>query len=344
MSYEVMSDNINREQWEKFANHFADHSLYQTWAYQKARTGKRNQRISDVEISDDNGTRLLALTRIIKVPLIGLRIGYIQWGPLLRRQGQSACLDSEALKCLRDHCLSKWVDVLRITPNIYTTEVGEDYKEVMTSAGFERVHRIKPYHTMLFPLDIDQEQMRMRFHNKWRAALRKAEKNGMTVHETQDAQMLSQFEEIYKKSIQKKKFKGLNVSEFIQTQQKLQPSQKLNMIVIKKENDLLSVDINSYLGDTALGLFQSTTEQGLSLGASYLAWWHTFLAAKRAGMRRYDMGGIDPVGNPNVYQFKLRMGGDEAFHLGCFDAYADKWAKCLCIVLDHIYQSIKRKR
>jgi lipid II:glycine glycyltransferase (peptidoglycan interpeptide bridge formation enzyme) len=196
---------------------------------------------------------------------------------------------------------------------------------------------------MLFPLDIDEEQMRLKFQNKWRAALRKAEKNKAAVYETQDVQTLYEFEKIYQHSQKRKQFKGLNIGEFIHTQQHLPAEKKLNLIVIKKDDQLLSVDINSYLGDTSLGLFQATTELGLSLGASYLAWWHTFLAAKRAGMCRYDMGGIDPVGNPNVYQFKQRMGGEEAFHLGCFEAYASPWAKRLWLLIDGMYSKIKGK-
>jgi lipid II:glycine glycyltransferase (peptidoglycan interpeptide bridge formation enzyme) len=223
-------------------------------------------------------------------------------------------------------------------------ETGPDYPDVMKDAGFERNENIKPYHTILFPLEIDPEEMRLKFHNKWRASLRKAEKNDMQVYETQDIQTLLEFERIYQQSQERKGFTGLNVGEFIQAQEKLPAEQKLNIIVIKKDNDLLSVDINSYLGDTSLGIFQSTTEKGLSLGASYLAWWNTFQVAKRVGMRRYDMGGIDPVGNPNVYQFKQRMGGDEVFHLGCFEAYASRSVKRICSLLDTCYRWIKRKK
>lgn len=332
---------INEDAWDAKASLFSDYNLYQTWAYQKARVCRRNHQLMGVEIIDDNGPCLVALARIIKVPVVGFRIGYIQWGPLLRRNGNLVEIYPDLLNGLSDYYLSNGIDVLRITPNLYTTEVNPNYKEVFAAAGFHPVDYIKPYHTMLFPLDMDEEAMRMKFQNKWRASLRKAEKNGMVADETQDVQTLYEFEKIYQHSQKRKQFRGLNIQEFIQTQENLPADKKLNLIVIKMDAQLLSVDINSYLGDTSLGLFQSTTESGLSLGASYLAWWHTFLAAKRAGMRRYDMGGIDPVGNPNVYQFKLRMGGNEAFHLGCFEAYATPWAKRFCSVMNRIYAKIK---
>jgi lipid II:glycine glycyltransferase (peptidoglycan interpeptide bridge formation enzyme) len=313
-------------------------------AYQKVRASKRNQQLSCIEISDNDGPHLLALTRIIKIPLLGLRIGYIHWGPLLRKNHLSVNIKLEALKLLREYYLPRHLDILRITPNIYTIEADKNYDETVTSAGFEKVKRITPYHTMLFPLDIDEDQMRLKFHKKWRAALRKSEKNGMTVYDTKDVQALIAFDKIYQRSQERKKFRGLNVQEFIQTQNKLLDTQKINITVVKKDNEFLSIDINSYLGDTSLGLFQATSEHGLSLGASYLAWWAAFLAAKRAGMRRYDMGGIDPVGNPNVYQFKLRIGGDEATHIGCYDAYASKRAKHLFSIVEYLYRLIKGKK
>lgn len=341
MAVQMKVQSVTEDIWEAKAALFADYNLYQTWAYQNARTCGRRQWLSGVEISDNNGLCLLALARIISFPWIRFRVGYLQWGPLLRRKGCSVKIHSESLRLLRDYYLSQGINVLRIVPNIYAAETDSDYKNRIIAAGFEPVERVKRYHTMLFPLDIDEEQMRLKFQNKWRASLRKAEKNGMAVFETQDIQTLYEFEKIYKHSQKRKQFKGLNIQEFIRTQQHLQAEKKLNLIVVKKEDQLLSVDINSYLGDTALGLFQSTTESGLSLGASYLAWWHTFLAAKRAGMRRYDMGGIDPVGNPNVYQYKQRMGGEEGFHLGCFEAYASPWARRLWLLIDGVYSKLK---
>jgi lipid II:glycine glycyltransferase (peptidoglycan interpeptide bridge formation enzyme) len=79
------------------------------------------------------------------------------------------------------------------------------------------------------------------------------------------------------------------------------------------------VDVTSHLGDTAVGVFQASSEKGLKYRASYLVWWKALLAAKYAGMKRYDLGGVDPDRNPNVYQFKLRMGAEEAFHIGAFE-------------------------
>jgi len=77
------------------------------------------------------------------------------------------------------------------------------------------------------------------------------------------------------------------------------------------------------------GILAASTKEGLQCGASYLVWWKTLLAAKRAGMKIYNLGGIDPKENPSVYQFKMRMGGYEVYHIGTFDAMNSSWKKAI---------------
>jgi lipid II:glycine glycyltransferase (peptidoglycan interpeptide bridge formation enzyme) len=344
MACTIEVDNFTIEEWDRCAGGFTDYNIYQTWAYQQVRGERDNQQISRF-IVKDGGNRAVTMgqVRIKHVNLLGLRIGYIQWGPLLRRGSGGVEWSVDALKLVREYYLSNKVTVLRIIPDIYKNETAKNYDDILASAGFGRVNRIRPYHTMLFPLDIGEEEMRKLFHNKWRAALRKAEKNDMTVCESRDVSLLHTLNEMYQRAQDRKNFRGLKIEEFVQTQERLPASQKMNMVIIKRADEILSIDVNSYLGDTSVGLFQATTENGLSMGASYLAWWHTFLAAKRAGMRRYDMGGVDPKKNPNVYKYKCRMGADEVFYIGCYDSYADKWAMSRFLPVDYIYNMVRKR-
>jgi lipid II:glycine glycyltransferase (peptidoglycan interpeptide bridge formation enzyme) len=344
MSHTMQVDNFTNAEWENSAKEFDDYNIYQTWSYQQVRGEMDNQKISRFILkAQDNHVITMGQVRIRHVKSMGLKIGYIQWGPLVRRGNDVTEWPVDALKLVREYYLSNKVNVLRIVPDVYINETCENYEEILACAGFGRVSRIRPYHTMLFPLDIDKEGMRKLFHNKWRASLRKAEKNDMTVSESRDVGLLRKLNEMYQKAQDRKKFRGLNIEEFIHTQERLPVPQKMNMVVIRKAEEILSIDVNSYLGDTCVGLFQATTENGLTQGASYLAWWHTFLAAKRAGMRRYDMGGVDPKANPNVYKYKCRMGADEVFHIGCYDSYADKWTMRRFWAADCIYNAVKKR-
>jgi lipid II:glycine glycyltransferase (peptidoglycan interpeptide bridge formation enzyme) len=67
-------------------------------------------------------------------------------------------------------------------------------------------------------------------------------------------------------------------------------------------------------------LLGATNEDGLRLNASYFLQWSVIQYAKSQGCNRYDLGGIDPVGNPDVYRFKQRMGGEDVSSAGPYEA------------------------
>jgi lipid II:glycine glycyltransferase (peptidoglycan interpeptide bridge formation enzyme) len=140
----------------------------------------------------------------------------------------------------------------------------------------------------------------------------------------------------------RKRFKGLDMQLFIRTQRLLPLGQKMNVVLAYYNGRPLTADVTSYMGDTAVGIFQASSEEGLQLGSSYLVWWKALIAAKRAGMKRYDLGGIDPKNNPSVYKFESRMGADEAVYIGAFEACANSRAKAVWHISEKIYNLFKK--
>lgn len=48
---------------------------------------------------------------------------------------------------------------------------------------------------------------------------------------------------------------------------------------------------------------------------------------KRKGCCWYDLGGIDPEGNPGVYHFKAGMGGKDMSYIGQFEFSANRLSR-----------------
>ena len=85
MSYEVIIDNVDKAEWERYAKGFADYSIYQTWSHQQVRAEMDGQEVNRVVIKDENGHVVtMCQIRIKRVKSLGLRIGYVQCGPLFR--------------------------------------------------------------------------------------------------------------------------------------------------------------------------------------------------------------------------------------------------------------------
>jgi len=150
MSFKVIIDEFDRSEWERRAGEFDDYSIYQTWPYQQVRADMAGQSLSRAVVIDEKGAaRAMCQVRMKHVPAVGLRIGYIQWGPLVRgMDGELRCCP-EVLTILRQAYVGPIVNVLRIVPNAEADGIGAEFERMLDSAGFERLDRVKPYYTMI---------------------------------------------------------------------------------------------------------------------------------------------------------------------------------------------------
>ena len=343
MAYEVLVDDISREDWERYAKDFADYTIYQTWPYQQVRAKMDGQEVSRVVIKDENGhIATMCQVRIKHVKLLGLRIGYGQAGPLFRRKDGKSICTTEALQKLREAYLGTKVNVLRVVPNVCTDEVGRTFAEMLQSAGFTHVRSVEPYRTLVLPVDDSEEEIRKRLRKSFRRDLRYAEKADIQIKEGRNKEFCDMLGKLYHGLLRRKKFKGLNPREFIETQTMLSTPEKMDIVVAYLDGEPVAAHLASNLGDTAVVLLAASNERGLSCGSSYLVWYKGAVSALNAGMKWYDLGGIDPDNNPTVYQFKSRMGGEEVFHVGAFEACSSLCAKTTWRIAEKVYNLIKR--
>lgn len=342
MDYQIRIDNFDEAFWRSCAADFLDYSLYQTWAYQQVRTQRDGQSVSRFVIQSVEGCpQLIGQVRIKQVHCLGLRIGYIQWGPLCRKSAGIVTDAGALLTVLKEAYIPAKVNILRISPNIFEAESGDLAKQLQ-EAGFEKRHRIEPYRTMLFPLDTDEEGIRSRFHSGWRRYLNKAQKAELEIQQGPEQAYFEVLKTLYENLLERKGFEGLNADTFARTQQLLTGPEKMNVVLARHGREVLTAHISSHLGDTALGILAGSSEKALPLNSTYLVWWHTLLAANRAGMKRYDLAGIDPENNPQVYQFKQRMGAVEARHIGVFEASSNALVKSMWRLAESAYHCLKR--
>ena len=343
MACEVIVDNISREDWERYAGNFADYSIYQTWPYQQVRAEMDGQEVSRVVVKDENGHVVtMCQIRIKRIIPLGLRIGYVQWGPLFGGKDGKIICSTEALKKLRKAYLAHKVNVFRVVPNACTDEVGRRFAEMLQSAGFAHVKSVEPYRTFILPADDSEEEIRRRLRKSFRRDLRYAEKADIEIKEGKNKEFCDMLDKLYHGLLQRKKFKGLNPREFIETQAALSMPEKMNIIVAYSDGEPVAAHLASNLGDTGVVLLAASNEKGLACGSSYLIWYKGAVSALNAGMKWYDLGGIDPDNNPTVYQFKARMGGEDVLHIGAFEAYSNLGAKSIWRATEKIYRLIKK--
>jgi lipid II:glycine glycyltransferase (peptidoglycan interpeptide bridge formation enzyme) len=339
MSHEVVFDDIDKAEWGRHANQFADYSVYQTWPYQQVRAEMAGQEFSRAIVKDQS-SRIVAMChiRIKNIKSLGLKIGYVQQGPLVRAMDGTINCSTQALRALRETCLGTKVNVLRVVPNICDDETGKRLSEMLKSCGFQFVGSVRRYRTLTLHLEDSEEAIRKSLDRNFRRNLKKAEKAGIEIREGYDGQFCKILEELYLASIKRKGFKGQNPQEFIRPQLELSAAEKMNIIVAYCDGEPVSVHLSSSLGNTAVALLVASNERGLACGSSYLVWWKACISAKRAGMKKYDLGGIDPEDNPGGYQFKSQISSQESFDIGTFDACNSSYAMTLWHAGDKVRQ------
>lgn len=343
MACEVIVDNINREDWERYAGNFADYSIYQTWPYQQVRAEMDGQEVSRVVIKDENGHVLtMCQMRIKRIIPLGLRIGYVQWGPLVKgKDGKLKCTVN-ALMQLRKVYIGNKINILRVVPHIYKDGLGNAVSQMLVSSGFKFVSNVKPYDTIILSLENSEENLRKGLHRNWWRNLKKAENAGIEIRRGRENELFDILERLYLEALERKGFKGLNPGEFARPQRMLSGHEKLIVTVAYFDGEPVTALATSNLGDTGLDILAANNEKGLKCGSSFLAYWNAFDSSRRAGMKRYDLGGIDPDSNPNVYQFKSRMGGKEQFHIGAFEG-CDNWAiRTIWRMSERVYNLIRK--
>jgi hypothetical protein len=76
--------------------------------------------------------------------------------------------------------------------------------------------------------------------------------------------------------------------------------------------------VASAMGDSAIYLLGATSDAGLNTKGAYLLQWTMIRWLKENGVRWYDLGGIDPEGNPGVFSFKRGLSGLDVCQINPF--------------------------
>jgi len=344
MKFEVIIDDINQRQWEEYARNFSDYSIYQTWPYQEYRAKQDGQQLCRIVVlGPDQKVAIMGHLRIKHIKPLGLKIGYMQRGPLLHLDEISENNQIKALQAMKESVLNMGVNIFRIMPNIASNEEGGNLARDIQSAGFNKISKASPYRTFELPVNDSEEGIRKRLRKSFRRDLKKAEKTGLEIKQGSDQHYSDILEELYSGLKERKQFKGLNPQEFIQPQRKLSSPEKLHFIVAYQKDEPIAALLASNLGDTGVVLLAASNDKGLASGASYVIWYQGAVAACQAGMKYYDLGGINPDTNPSVYQFKSRLGGREVSHVGTFEITSNVLVKAIWYIVEKLHHITKKE-
>lgn len=320
--WQVEVDGAMPAEWSQMLDLFDDANLYQTWSYGAVRWGRKN--LSHLVLKRDGEVVGMAQLRIIRPTRLKFGMAYLRWGPVCHRRGTE--LDAETVlavaRALKNEYVLKRGLLLQILPNafagspraaLFQSGFCSFRQESQTSANTNR--------TFILNLAPPIEQLRKNLDAKWRNKLTQSEKKGLRVVAGNGIGDYEIFCRMYNEMWKRKAFETtVDVEEFGRLQADLPEAHRMRILICEQDGIPVAGVVASAIGDSAIYVLGATSDDGLNAKGAYLLQWTMVQWLKEHGFKWYDLGGIDPEGNPGVYSFKKGLSGTDVYQLTPFVA------------------------
>lgn len=316
---------VDLREWRSIAAQFLDDGYQQLPAYGRALAERRGGTIEAAVVRDGGDVIGGALVRRHAIPFIGGGVAYIAGGPLSRRRGDrdDGAVLPRALAAIKEHYTAGERMALRILGPIGTPERNSTVANAFQAAGFSASEMGRGYRTMLVSIDRADEDLLASFSKYWRRNVRRAWKTGAELEVGAADELLAELEPLDDALISRKQFdRVLDLRFYRELQRELDVDERLVAIVCRLGGQAQAGLVFSLLGDTAVPLSLVTSIDGLRNYGAYAVTWKSIEIAREAGLRSYDVGGIDPEANPGGYDFKRGLRGDDVCAPGPYEAAA----------------------
>lgn len=317
-------DSLHDNDWNDILNEFDDANLYQTWAYNKIRSGK--ERVSTLVLKNNGKIVAAAAARLFLIPLVKTGIAYVYWGPMWRPKGidPDPVIFSQAIRALRNEYVYKRGLVLRIFPLLFNDEEGQ-YLPHLSDEGFIIDKQSQAGRTLIIDLSGDLATLRKGLEQKWRNCLNRAQRNELNIIEGDNDNMYEDFISVYRQMLDRKQFVEPNdINEFRAIQKLLPQAMKMKIMLCRQNEQAIAGAIFSAIGNSGIYLFGAINELGMKTNASYLFQWRFIEWLKENDFTLYNLNGINPEANPGTYRFKAGLSGKngkDVYYSGFFDAF-----------------------
>lgn len=253
--------------------------------------------------------------------LPGRPIGYVPRGPIVGPDDRVAL--AAALARLATLARERSAVFLKVDPELDPSFASEALRD----AGFRRsAQDIQPVlATLVLDLAADEDALMAGLEKDTRWSVRQAAKRGVELREATDEPALRAFYDLYATTGERAGFITRTWEYYRATWSSLVRVGLASLRLAYVEGAPVAGAMVWRCGDRALYQTGATNEAGRKSYAAYGLLWECIIAAKRAGRRVFDMGGIprdlerkdDPMYGP--YLFKRGFGGEVRRWVGAHD-------------------------
>ncbi|MEH3116127.1 MAG: GNAT family N-acetyltransferase [Methylorubrum populi] len=221
--------------------------------------------------------------------------------PILTRLGAPRA--EAVLRAVLDHLDLGRLDLLGVNYQQFQTP---EAVLALLGHGFAPVVTVRT-HTLEVDLTQETDRIRARMEGRWRDVLKAAERNRdlAVAFPTDPAERLAAFDTFSRLYGELKRRKGFRNSLDTGAFRDIAAADpNLLFLEVRERDEPILVRIVHRSARRWTDFYVASNERAKLTGAGRLAVWRLIERAKRDGCRVLDLGGIDPAGNPGVYEFK----------------------------------------
>jgi len=310
---EIVWNQATVAEWQRLIGAADGATLPQSWGYARAMAPAEGQTPHFGVIRDRGGDIgcVLALER--RALSVFSRIS-IHRGPLWLRPDVPAETVAAALARLRRRWPRRPWRRVSFIPEL---PAGTESHRLLVEAGFRRVG--DGYRSILVDLGAPEADLRRALRATWRLDLQRAERAGLAVEiDRHGKAALPWLLQRYELDRRLKGYRGPSTKLALQLMLAARGEGDALVLVAGHGGDRLAGIFAVRHGDTATYLIGWTGAEGRRLRATHLLIWRAMETLAGNGVRRFDLGGINPEAAPGLTLFKRGLGGREYELIGTY--------------------------
>jgi hypothetical protein len=313
----------NSSEWNKTIVQFDDVNVYQTaeWADHKSASGWSVVRL----VCSDDGVRMVAAAQCLfrRGPLKTVVV-WVPGGPL----GDLSKVTPRFVEILKRHLHANFIYVRLSVMRGVNSDTST---QLTTRHWYKSSSTVGTNSSLVHYLDVEQSARLTRCTSNWKRNLKRSSKNTAPpyVWVNPDATSLSL---AYSHMNNFKKIDGVLLTRSTSELQSVLDVFGENLILVRSddaEGNLLAIRGVICFHKTAWDFIAVTTPLGRKSYASHAVFWMLAEECFGRGMKQYDLGGIDPVNNRGVYDFKKGTGSTQVDYQGEWDSSSPRWFRAV---------------
>ena len=318
VTWELLTDEAALNLWDENLSKFNDHSFYQTFAW-----GEYNRALGwqphRWAAFDDAGEIVAMMQGMLRRYPLGVGLVWGEGGPV----GDLSIYDANL-----QQAIARTTKLKRVYCRFRCDRARQVEDALrLTGQGWARSwYTITSNWSMSLDLSKDEDQLLAECSKEWRKNLRRAERCDLRLRLWLDPDI----DEIFDAHVSMEKLKNLGEQFSKQKLVHIFKHLKQNILLYRCDDEqgvLASLYGCAVVGNRAWNMFAVTSERGRDLRASYATFWELIRHCRRIGVQHYDLGGIDPIQNPGVYNFKKGTGAAPLEYLGEWDWAPSAWLR-----------------